>query len=289
MSIAAVRTQQAREPMAPPAIKESELQYFCSIIENLAGISMKPAKHDLIKARLRSRLTETGLKNYREYRDYLENLPREHGEWQAFINLLTTNKTDFFREIKHFEFLVSKLLPEWLKTSEKTLKVWSAASSTGEEAYTMAMVLDRHLPKDRSFKILATDIDTNVLSAAQNSVYPISKKPEIPTEYHQSCLDIGRSNVRGWFRMKRHLREKIIFKQHNLIETTSPGEDVFDLVLCRNVLIYFNQNTIDFVSRKMFSCTKPEGHFFIGHSESLQGISHSWKVVGPSVFRKSKA
>lgn len=286
MSTATARIQYPGESKAPPALKDNELQYFCSMIEDLAGISLKPAKHELVKARLRSRLTATGLKSYKEYRSFLESLPKEHEEWQAFINLLTTNKTDFFREIKHFDFLVAKLLPEWLKKSEKTLKVWSAASSTGEEAYTMAMVLDRHLPKERDFKILATDIDTNVLQTAQNSVYSISKRSEIPAEY-QNCIDIGKSNARGWFRMKPHLREKIVFKQHNLIEATSPGENVFDLVLCRNVLIYFNQSTIDFVSRKMFTCTKPEGHFFIGHSESLQGIKHSWKAVGPSVFRKS--
>lgn len=273
--------------MALPDLKDSELQYFCEIIEDLAGISLKPAKHELVKARLRSRLTETGHKTYKDYRKFLEGLPKEHSEWQEFINLLTTNKTDFFREAKHFKFLVEKLLPEWLKGSEKTLKVWSAASSTGEEPYTLAMVLDRYLPKDRDFKILATDIDTEVLRTARNSVYSIAKKPEIPVEYHQSCLDIGKSKAQGWFRMKSHLRDKIVFKQHNLIEASSPGENVFDLILCRNVLIYFNRDAIEFVSRKMFQSTKPDGHLFIGHSESLQSIEHNWKAVGPSVFRKS--
>ena len=163
-----------------PELKETELRFFCKLIEDLAGISLKPGKHDLVKARLRSRLNHHGMSSYEDYKHYLEGLPKNDPEWESFINMLTTNKTDFFREPKHFEYLVETILPEWLKTSEKTLKIWSAASSTGEEAYTLAMVLDRYLPKDRDFKILATDIDTKVVKFAQNAVYPISKKSKFP-------------------------------------------------------------------------------------------------------------
>jgi chemotaxis methyl-accepting protein methylase len=240
-----------------------------------------------VRARLRSRLAANDLESYSEYREFLEGLPKDHPEWESFINLLTTNKTDFFREPKHFDFLVKSILPEFLKGSEKTLKIWSAASSTGEEAYTLAMVLDRHLPKDRDFRILATDIDTNVVKTAQNAVYAIAKKSEIPVDYHQSALDLGRGSAKGWFRIKPHLKEKVIFKQHNLIEQTSPGENMFDLILCRNVLIYFDKETIQFVSKKLFHSTKPNGHLFIGHSESLQGIQHKWQLCGPSVLRKA--
>jgi chemotaxis protein methyltransferase CheR len=149
------------------------------------------------------------------------------------------------------------------------------------------MVLDRHLPKDRDFRILATDIDTNVLTTAQNAVYSANKKPEIPVDYHQSAIDIGRGSVRGWFRIKPHLKEKVMFKHHNLIERTAPGENVFDLVLCRNVLIYFNPSTIEFVSNKLYRSTKASGFLFIGHSESLQGVQSRWNASGPSIYKKA--
>lgn len=272
---------------AVPELEESDLLYFCRVIEDLSGILLKPAKYDLVKSRLRPRLLENGLSSYTEYRSLLEGLPKNHQEWEVFINLLTTNKTDFFREIAHFDFLVNRILPEWLKTSEKTFKIWSAASSTGEEAYTLSMVLNRHLPEDRDYRILATDIDTNVVATGQNAVYSVAKKSEIPPDYFQTSTDLGRGPAKGWFRIKPKLKEKVVFKRHNLIESSSPGENVFDLVLCRNVLIYFDKESIEFVSRKLYQSTKAGGHLFIGHSESLQGIPNDWKSSGPSVFRKT--
>src|SRR5690606_18115765 len=116
---------------------------------------------------------------------------------------------------------------EWLKTREKTLKIWSAAAASGEEAYTLAMILSKVLPKDRDFKILATDIDTDMINIASNAVYPLTKKVEIPAEYHKDCLDIGKGEASGWFRMKSHLKEKVAFKRHNLIERTGPQPGIF--------------------------------------------------------------
>lgn len=267
-------------------LSPEQMQYFCDVIAKRAGISLKPTKHDLVQTRLRSRLMVLSLSSYGEYQEYLQSLSKDDPEWEAFTNLLTTNKTDFFREPTHFEFLVRDILPKWLEAKQSTFKVWSAASSTGEEAYTLAMVLDRALPKDRDFKILGTDIDTSVVATASNAVYCQSKKPEIPADYHSSCLQVGRGEASGWFRMKPQLKEKVIFRQHNLLDRTSPGENVFDLVLCRNVLIYFAPETIDFVQKKLFTTVKSGGHLFIGHSESLQGFNHQWKGVGPSIFKK---
>ncbi len=269
-----------------PDLSEDSLLYFCRMIEARAGISLKASKRDLVRTRLRSRISKHGLKSFEEYQDFLSSLSKNDPEWESFTNLLTTNKTDFFREPKHFEYLVQTVLPQWLTTQQKTFKVWSAASSTGEEPFTLAMVLARYLPKDKDFKILATDIDTEVLRTAQNSVYAIAKKPEIPVDYQTPCLDMGKGDARGWFRIKPHLRNKISFKQHNLIEKTSPGENVFDLVLCRNVLIYFAPETINFVQKKLHTSLKPNSHLFIGHSESFQGISHRWETVGPSIYKK---
>lgn len=270
-----------------PDLKEHELKYFCEMIENLAGIVLKASKHDLIKTRLRSRLVQMGFTNYSEYKNYLSSLPKQHEEWQSFINLLTTNKTDFFREPKHFDFLVQFFLPEWLKTNQKTLNIWSAASSTGEEAYTIAMILDKHLPKGREFKIFATDIDTNVVNSASNAVYSVSKKIEIPLEYHKNCLEFGKGEASGWFRIKQRIKDKVTFKQYNLIENKSPiNEDTYDLIFCRNVFIYFAPKSVELVAKKLYQSTKPKGYLFIGHSESFQGLSHDWKLAGPSILKK---
>lgn len=267
--------------------ENEDLQHFCALIKRRAGISLSSSKHDLVRTRLRSRLTAHGFKSYREYRRLLDSLDSRDPEWELFTNLLTTNKTDFFREPKHFEYLVQSILPAWLKSGQKTFKVWSAASSTGEEVYTLAMVLSRSLPPDRDFKILGTDIDTSVLQTAQNAVYSVAKKHEIPAEFHNSCLDLGKDDARGWFRIKPHLKDKVVLKPHNLMEATTPGDHVFDLVLCRNVLIYFNPEGINFVQKKLHRSVKPGGYLFIGHSESFQGLHHDWLTVGPSVFKKA--
>lgn len=272
--------------MTEMPLHEEDLEYFCRKIGELAGIALKATKQDLVRTRIRTRLSALGLGSYREYRSYLGTLPGDHEEWQVFINLLTTNKTDFFREPKHFEFLVRTFLPEWLRKGERQLKVWSAACSTGEEAYTLAMVLSKHLPPDREFRILATDIDTNVIRHASNAVYPTSRKDEIPSDYRFGGINLGSGAVDGWFRIDSRLREKVVFKRHNLIEMSSPGTEVFDLVFCRNVFIYFAPESIEKVVRKLHRSTKSGGHLFIGHSESLQSIAHEWTLVAPSTLRK---
>lgn len=283
-----VKTQSAAalELQTGLSADDQTFAFFCEAIRRVSGISLKSSKYDLLKARIRSRLSELGMSSYEEYKDYLSQLADGHEEWQTFINLLTTNKTDFFREPKHFDFITNQFLPQWLKTGEKTLRVWSAAASSGEEPYTLAMILSRILPKDRDFKILATDIDTDMIGIGSNAVYPLTKKVEIPVDYHKDCLDIGRGEASGWFRIKSHLKEKVVFKRHNLIEKTGPQPGIFDLVFCRNVFIYFSPSSIEFVTKKLFLCAKVGGHLFIGHSESLQSISHPWQLVSPSIFRK---
>jgi chemotaxis methyl-accepting protein methylase len=269
-------------------LSEQEFFYFRDLIGNIAGISLSTGKKELIRSRLRSQVQSLGYSGFTEYRKHLESLASDDPEWQKFVNLLTTNKTDFFREPKHFDFLIHDFIPQWLRLGEKTLKIWSCASSTGEEPYTLAMVLKKYLPKDRDFKILATDIDTNVLAKAKNAVYPISKLIEIPLEYQTDSINRGSGEVANWFHIKSDLKDKIVFKQHNLVENTYPGDDVFDLILCRNLLIYFSPETIGKVVQKLYQSAKPDGFLFIGHSESLQGISTSWKMQKPSIFSRDK-
>jgi chemotaxis protein methyltransferase CheR len=269
-----------------PELRDEDFSFFQTAILARAGISLKGTKHELVRSRLRARLTAHGLKNFNEYRRFLQGKPESDPEWEMFTNLLTTNKTDFFREPEHFDTLLHDILPAWLHTGAKTFSVWSSASSTGEEPYTLAMILSRALPPGRDFQILATDIDTNVLAVAANGVYSNAKYSEIPREYQQTCLDVGKKEVQGWFRIKRHLKERVVFQPHNLIKPALPSAAPFDLVLCRNVMIYFDRQTVDFVQTKLHSAVKPGGHLFIGHSESFQGLSHHWQPIEASVFRK---
>lgn len=273
-------TGQALAPMS-----ESDFQYFCDTIKSLAGISLKAAKKEMAQTRLRYNLIELGLTDFSSYREYLEKLPASDPEWQRFINNLTTNKTDFFREPKHFEYMVQTVLPEWLKTSEKTFRVWSAASSTGEEPYTLAMILNKHLPKGRDFHIYATDIDTEVLQKATNGVYSMEKHHEIPEDYHKA-ITLGTGTAQGWFRIHGSLREKVTFAQHNLTDTDIPKAGPFDLVLCRNVFIYFTKETVTEIAKKIHKTVKPEGYFMIGHSENLSGVQEEWTFMRSSTFKK---
>ncbi len=268
-------------------IQDEDFKYFQNLVLNLAGIYLSEKKRDLLKTRLGPYLRNSNFRNYHDYRKYLEGLSPEHKEWQGLINLITTNKTDFFREPAHFEYIEDTLIPLWIKAGKKEIHVWSAACSSGEEPYTLAMFFEKHLPAGMTYKILASDIDTVILSKAQNGVYPVSKLPEIPEEFIKDSIDHGTREVSGWFRMKKHLKKNISFKIHNLIGEGLPQEQLFDLVLCRNVMIYFPKDVVGSVATKLYQATGSDGYLFIGHSESLQANKTPWFPAAPSIYKKT--
>lgn len=273
--------------MSLTELTQEEFLYFSSKIKELAGINMKDSKLDLIASRLKNKVISLGLKSYKEYQNLLENEPCDSAEINAFINLLTTNKTDFFREIKHFHFIEEEIIPKFLTGNNYHFKIWSAASSTGEEAYSLSMFLDSLILDKKSYSIVGSDIDSNVLSHAMNAVYKMEALNDIPNEFHH-YLDLGKDKANGYFRIKPKIKEKVDFFKHNLIEDTLVDEEGFDLILCRNVFIYFDKETIDFIQNKLYKHLKKGGYLFIGHSESLQGIDHSYKMIAPSIFQKTK-
>ncbi len=267
-------------------LTDEDYGYFQRTIFELSGISLGDTKKELVKSRLTSHIKSLGLHSFTDYRNYLSRLSSVDPEWQRFINFLTTNKTDFFREAQHFEYLKNVVIPKWLEKNQKELKVWCCASSTGQEPYTLAMVLSRALPPHISYTILATDIDTEVLQEANNGVYHINKLPEIPSQYRDEFINIGKGEVQGWFRVSSKIRERIIYKQHNLISSAFPGNEVFDLIFCRNVLIYFSAETIKPLIKKFHPCLKENGLLFISHSESISKLSDKFNLVHPSVYQK---
>lgn len=265
-------------------LEDNDFIFFKDLIHQLAGINLSNEKKQLVQARLRSLIIENELSSFTEYKKFLKNQQSGSPEFQKFINHLTTNKTDFFRESDHFNYLVTKFIPEWLKTNRQTLNVWSCASSTGEEIYTLSMVFKHHLPKDRDFKILATDIDTEVLAKARNGVYPISRLSEIPLMYQNDFVTVGSGDVSKWFKIRGGIRQQISFTKHNLLEDLEIKGAPFDLIFCRNVLIYFSKETLEEVVGRLFIKSSVGGSLFIGHSESLNGINTNWKLLQPSIY-----
>jgi chemotaxis protein methyltransferase CheR len=268
-----------------PMSKE-EFDFFRGKIYELAGISLSDVKIDLLQSRLRTRVIKHGLNSYAQYKNYLLRLSPDDDEWECFINQLTTNKTDWFREDEHFTYLTEEFLPKWKTLGKKHLSVWCAASSTGEEPYTLAMVLNRTLARSGfTFDILATDIDTKVLELAKNGVYPREGLELIPDEYHRDAFMMGTEEISNWMKVRPEIKERIKFQQLNLTDMSGIHQK-FDIVFCRNVLIYFNGPTIVNVVNAIHDKTHENSLLIISHSESLQNVKTKWKYMKPSVYKK---
>jgi len=267
----------------------AEFEYFRSKIYSLAGISLSDAKLDLLQARLRSRVSSIGMGSFGEYRSYLESLSQTDREWETFINLLTTNKTDWFREPEHFNYIENEFLPKWFSLGKKHLSVWCAACSTGEEPYTLSLVLNEALKGTGiTYSILASDIDTKVLKIAQNGVYSRNVMYQIPEKYQQTGFCLGTKEISSWMKVSKAIKGPVQFKHLNLTLQPFDLTEKFDLVLCRNVMIYFNPETVKNVVDGIYKVCDKNSVLIIAHSESLQSIHSSWKYHRPSIYFKGK-
>jgi chemotaxis protein methyltransferase CheR len=262
-------------------LSDKEFGQFKNLIYNIAGISLSSAKKPLVSGRLAKRLRERQLANYGDYFKLLSS-GHEPNEIQMTVDLLTTNETYFFRESKHFDFLRQNILANHKKG--QLFRVWSAASSSGQEPYTIAMVLADCLG-EHPWEVLASDISTRVLERARTGHYPLEQAEHIPKSYlNKYCLK-GVEAQEGTFLIDRRLRERVNFMQVNL-NSTLPKLGEFDLVFLRNVMIYFDEETKRRVVRRIMGQLKTGGHLIIGHSESLNGIVDELKALMPSVYCK---
>ncbi len=264
-------------------ITDAEFARFQRFIFDAAGITLAGTKQALVSGRLGKRLAAHGLDSFG---DYFELLSSAHApdETQIAVDLLTTNETYFFREIKHFDFLREQALVA--RERGLAYKVWSAASSSGEEAYSVAMVLADCLGSG-PWEVLGTDISTQVLRQAAQALYPMERARHTPPAYLQRFCMKGTGDYAGKLLISADLRRRVRFAQVNL---NAPLPDVghFDLVLLRNVMIYFNDETKRGVVSRVVSALKPGGHFCIGHSETLNGISTALEPVAPSIYRRPR-
>jgi chemotaxis protein methyltransferase CheR len=263
-------------------ISDREFHLFRRFIYEHAGINLSNEKKTLVESRLGKRLRYYSLDSFQEYFD-LVNRSSKDGEYQVAIDLLTTNETYFFREPKHFSFLEKKILPEW--KSGQSLKVWSAASSTGEEAYSIAMLLDDVLGNN-PWEILGSDISHRVLKVARRGHYQQNRIDGIPREYLQKYCLRGTQEHHGTLLVDRKLRGKVNFVPLNL--KNLPQElGSFDIIFLRNVLIYFDLETKKQIIKNLVTKMRPYAYLFIGHSESLKGIHDGLKSIIPTVYQKS--
>ena len=264
-------------------ISDAEFSRFQRFIYDAAGITLSAAKKTMLCGRLSKRLQAHGLVSYGDYFAFLQS-SNEAGEVQIAIDLLTTNETYFFREPKHFDLLRQIVADAGSRT--QPFRVWSAACSTGEECYSIAMVLADCLGSS-PWEVVGSDISTRVLQRARQGHYPDARARYIPQEYlRRYCLK-GTGEQEGTLLVQRELRSRVSFAQVNL-NSDLPRMGSFDVIFLRNVMIYFNGDTKRHVVPRVLGLLKPDGYFCIGHSESLNDIPTSVEQVAPSIYRKPR-
>ena len=268
--------------MAVTTINDQEFSQFQKLIHQLAGINLSSAKKALVSGRLAKRLIQYNLDSYG---DYFKLLTASHNsaELQVAVDLLTTNETYFFREPKHFDFLRTRILAK--HKPGNPFRVWSAACSSGEEPYSIAMVLADHLG-DSQWEVAASDISTRVLDKARSGHYPMDRTDGISREHlSRYCLK-GVGAQEHTLLVDQKLRSRVNFMQVNLNQPL-PQLGEFDVIFLRNVMIYFDQATKRQIMQRILPLLKPGGHFLISHSETLNGVVDTLQMLAPSIYRKS--
>lgn len=254
-----------------------------------AGIRLGPEKKTMLEGRLKKRLRELDLASFRSYCDYLFGSDGLQEEKVRFIDAVTTNKTDFFREPKHFDYLAQRALPEMAaRAGGQSLLLWSAGCSSGEEPYTLAMVLSEYAETHPGFRfrILATDISTRVLAKAEIGVYPSDAVEPVPPPSRRKYVMRSREPSSDRVRIVPELRRLIQFRRLNFIDADYGLDDKADAIFCRNVIIYFDRPTQETILGRLAGCLKPGGYLFVGHSETLHDMHLPLEALGPALYRK---
>ncbi len=264
---------------------QDDFNFLRGIVKTETGIISDEGKYTMYYSRLSRRLRKLKLADFAAYREFLAaNLTSESIE---LVNAVTTNLTAFFREEHHFDFLKSDFIAEKRNNNDKILRIWSAACSTGEEPYSIAMALIEGIPDIETWdiKIYATDIDSNVLQTAKKGVYKLQTIDNLAPERIKKHMKKGAGSNSGLLKINENIRSLIRFKQLNLLKKW-PLTEKLDVIFCRNVVIYFdNETKVDLVSR-FYDQLKPQGYLLMGHSESLHSISDKFKLLGKTVYQK---
>ncbi len=266
------------------AIRDHEFREIRQFLYDETGISLGDSKQDMVCSRLAKRLRHHGLRSFDEYLRLVRE--GDAAERQEFINCLTTNKTDFFRESHHFDFLRDTVIP-YARGKGKRLRIWSAGCSTGEEPYTLAMTLREHCPASDGWdvRILASDIDTAVLAATERGVYAADRVADVPVALLHKYFRRGAGANTGKVAAKPELRELITVRQVNLMEDPWPFRTRFDVIFCRNVVIYFDRETQRRLLTRFAAHLDPRGYLVLGHSENMHWMADTFAPLGGTVYR----
>ena len=270
-------------------LTDREFRLFQELVHRESGIYLSDAKRALLVGRLSRRLRELGVTTFEGYYELVVNGP-DAGERVRMINYICTHETHFFREPRQFELLEQTILPQWRAEADagarpRRVRVWSAACSSGEEPYSLAMSLLAHLPAAWELEVVATDLSTNVLERARGAVWPLEKATEIPAEYCRRFMLRGKGVHAGKMKAGPEIRALVRFQQLNLNESSYALPAGFDLVFCRNVLIYFDGPSKAAVIDRLIRHLAPTGFLFLGHAESLNGMTTPMRGVMPTVYR----
>lgn len=273
-------------------INDKEFGLFQRLIYNKSGINLASSKKELLKSRLMKRLREKSLSSFKEYYQYITEEDTTGEELVSMLDCISTNLTEFFRESAHFDFLSENVLPVLLenkrKNREKKIRIWCAGCSTGEEPYSISMILSDCIEQllEWDIKILATDLSTRVLKKASQGTYAKDRLRGIPNQMLNTYFERGVHNLKDCYQIKDFLKNLIVFRRLNLTDEIFPFKGQFDFIFCRNVMIYFDKQTQTELVAKFYKHLAPDGYLFIGHSESLAGTETRFRYVRPTIYQK---
>ncbi len=267
-------------------LADREFKKISALVYGIAGINLPDHKKELVKARLGKRLRVLELNSYRDYIAYIE-ADKSGRELVNMLDAISTNLTSFFREPAHFKYMGDEIIPEILKKPDKKIRIWSAGCSTGEEPYTMGIYLKTCFSDICGWdaKILATDINSTVLDYARKGEYTESRLKNVAAQVRQRCFDCIQHQAPRIYRVKEEIKNLVTFARLNLLDHW-PMRGGFDMIFCRNVMIYFDKPTQKRLINRFWEMLRPGGTLFIGHSESLTGTDHRFKYRQPTIYRK---
>ncbi|MFO8085054.1 MAG: protein-glutamate O-methyltransferase [Desulfobacterales bacterium] len=265
-------------------LQQEVFKQFADLIYKEAGIHLGEHKQALVSARLNKRMRFLSIRNFDDYYDYVQN-DRSRKELSKLLDAISTNVTYFYREPDHFDLLAS-LVRRWSQERQSRIRIWSAASSTGEEPYTISLTLSESLQNVHDVKILATDISTSVLETARKGEYGAKKLEKIPGKMINKYFTLVQSQGEKIYRVKEKIKKMIQFSWLNLSAPPYPMSGPLDVIFCRNVMIYFDNKVKEKLLEDMYRLLKPGGYLMVGHAESLAGLLSRFKSVKPSVYIK---
>lgn len=281
-----------QKTMSGPELTPKLFNTFSDFITDTLGIKMPDSKRVMLQSRLQKRLRQLRLNSFEAYYDFVFSGQGQQTELAHLLDAVTTNKTDFYREPRHYDILTQKVLPELLQKRGvgiyRPIKIWSAGCSTGAEPYTLAMVMSEfgQQIKGWNFKILATDISTKVLQIGINAVYEEREAMPIPPAVKKKYLLRSKDRSNPRIRIAPELRHTVEFRRLNLMDSDFKMSNAMDIIFCRNVIIYFDRPTQCGVLSRLCRCLKPNGFLFMGHSETLNGFDLPLKQMASTVYRR---